>query len=221
MFTRILVPTDFSPCADVALNHARAIADKFGASLHLLHVVRDPVTTAMAGVESADHHYAAHYFDGVPNLIELRDVLLREAGMQIARRIAALDRTGVPAAGEAVIGFGVRTVVEFAAAYGADLIVMGTHGGGMSQLPIGRFAGRTIRTAPCAVMIISEGRARTSRPNTKGPLEEARHDIRRTEELGANKGALSQSGLIRRALESCHPILAASISSSLAPASAA
>jgi len=157
MFTRILVATDFSPCADVALNHARAIAEKFRASLHLLHVVRDPVTTAMTGVESADHHYAAHYFDGVPNLVELRDVLLRDAARQMMRRIAALDRTGVHAAGEAVIGLGVRTVVEFAESYGADLIVMGTHGGGMSQLPIGRFAGRVIRNARCAVMSVCEG----------------------------------------------------------------
>jgi len=159
MFTRILVATDFSPCADAALNYAREIADKFRASLHLLHVVRDPVTTAMTGVESADHHYAAHYFDGVPNLVELRDVLLRDAARQMMRRIAALDRTGVHAAGEAVIGLGVRTVVEFAESYGADLIVMGTHGGGMSQLPIGRFARRVIRNAPCTVISVCEGAA--------------------------------------------------------------
>jgi hypothetical protein len=152
----------------------------------------------MTGVESLDHHYAAHYFDGVPELVELRDVLLREAGRQIVQRITALDGTGLHAAGEVVIGFGVRTVVEYAKSCGADLIVMGTHGGGMSQLPIGRFAGRVIRTAPCAVMSVCEGRAKRSCPDTKGQLEDTGDEIRRTGELRANEGALSESELTPR-----------------------
>src|SRR4029453_19227309 len=44
IFTRILVPTDFSAAADAALEFARMLADEFGASLHLLHVLEDPMT---------------------------------------------------------------------------------------------------------------------------------------------------------------------------------
>ena len=38
----ILAPTDFSETSRVALNHATALAERFDASLHLLHVLPDP-----------------------------------------------------------------------------------------------------------------------------------------------------------------------------------
>ena len=38
----ILVPTDFSAPAERALAYARNLADAYGASLHLLHVIEDP-----------------------------------------------------------------------------------------------------------------------------------------------------------------------------------
>src|SRR5215471_9219054 len=38
---RILVPTDFSKHSHNALTYAAAFAEKFGAELHLLHVVQD------------------------------------------------------------------------------------------------------------------------------------------------------------------------------------
>ena len=39
---RILVPTDFSEFSRPAMQHGCAIAARFGAELHLLHVVPDP-----------------------------------------------------------------------------------------------------------------------------------------------------------------------------------
>ena len=36
---RILVPTDFSEPAEAALRYARALAEEFGSTLHLMHVV--------------------------------------------------------------------------------------------------------------------------------------------------------------------------------------
>lgn len=38
MFQRILVPVDFTPCSDAALDHALVIADAWGAEVELLHV---------------------------------------------------------------------------------------------------------------------------------------------------------------------------------------
>ena len=38
----ILVPTDFSPPPERALAYARSLAEAYGATLHLLHVIEDP-----------------------------------------------------------------------------------------------------------------------------------------------------------------------------------
>ena len=40
---RILFPTDFSACAEGAYRHAAWLAERFGAELHVLHVVEDDV----------------------------------------------------------------------------------------------------------------------------------------------------------------------------------
>jgi len=36
---KLLFPTDFSKCADQALNHAVFYAEKYGAELHILHAI--------------------------------------------------------------------------------------------------------------------------------------------------------------------------------------
>ena len=51
MFTRILVPTDFSEPSEAALDYARALAGKFGASLHVLHVFDAPFAAGAVSPE--------------------------------------------------------------------------------------------------------------------------------------------------------------------------
>jgi Universal stress protein family len=52
MFTRILVPTDFSEPSDAALEYARGFSLAFGASLHVLHVIEAPCTTGSPEAEA-------------------------------------------------------------------------------------------------------------------------------------------------------------------------
>ena len=49
---RILVPTDFSEAANAARNSATVLADAFGATLHVLHVIPDPLAAGW-GVDAA------------------------------------------------------------------------------------------------------------------------------------------------------------------------
>ena len=66
--TRILVPTDFSATADAALDYAFVFAERFGASVELLHVLDDPfVTDGMA---------AEAYISEAPGL---RSAMLQDA----------------------------------------------------------------------------------------------------------------------------------------------
>ena len=142
-FTTIIVPTDFSRASDAALGYARMLAARFGASLHLLHVVDEP--------GSWSEVYAA-----IP---DIRDRLSADA----ARRLEAMASCLPPpvrASSAVVCGAPVPSIVKEAETRGADLIVMGTHGRrGMGHLLLGSVAERVVRLAPCPVLTVRESRA--------------------------------------------------------------
>jgi len=145
--TRILVPTDFSATADAALDYAYVMAERFGASLELLHVLDDPfVVDGMA---------AEAYVSEAP---ALRTAMLQEAQERLRHRASA--REAMPTIGtEVLFGHGARTIAEYAAERGADLIVMGTHGRtGFAHLLLGSVAEQLVRTAPCPVLTVRQPR---------------------------------------------------------------
>jgi nucleotide-binding universal stress UspA family protein len=152
MFKRILVPVDFSAPSDAALDYARDVAARFGASLHLLHVAEDPYRAL----------YSAEVF--VPEMENLRDEILEDATGRLRDRLREWDFDAVPVTVEAIIGTPAGSIVEYAAGHDIDLIVMGTHGrGGMSHLLMGSVAERVVRTAGCPVLTVRQARATTAK----------------------------------------------------------
>ena len=144
--TRILVPTDFSTTSDHALEYARRLAESFGASLHLAHAFEDPYTTAA---------FAAELYTPLP--IFMRDQGVLDAEARLSERLPQEDRRRFRGTAEVVTGSPARAIGGYAAALGADLIVMGTHGrGGMAHLLLGSVAEQVVRTSPCAVLTIRE-----------------------------------------------------------------
>ena len=142
MFSRILVPTDFSATSDAALSCARVLADKFGASLHLLHVLEDPFTVG-ALVGSGE----------IPDAPELRAALLKDAETKLAHRLTAHDRQQLRATTQVIVGSPALTIVDYASNGHMNLIVMGTHGRtGMAHLLMGSVAERVVRLASCPVL---------------------------------------------------------------------
>jgi nucleotide-binding universal stress UspA family protein len=156
MFTRILVPIDFSPPSNAALEYARTVAARFGASLHLLHVADDPYRAL----------YSAEVF--VPEMEGLRDEILADATARLQRQLRMGDIQQLAATVQAIVGTPAASIVEYAEAHDIDLIVMGTHGrGGMSHLLMGSVAERVVRTAPCPVLTVRgvpKAAARTEAP---------------------------------------------------------
>jgi nucleotide-binding universal stress UspA family protein len=145
MFKRILVPIDFSPPSDAALEYARTIATRFGASLHLFHVAQDP--------------YQAFYPTEVyvPAMEGVRDEIAAESLKRLTERLRASDVTDLQATADVVIGTPAWSIVEYASGHEIDLIVMGTHGrGGMSHLLMGSVAERVVRTAACPVLTVRQ-----------------------------------------------------------------
>ena len=150
--TRILVPTDFSATADAALDYAFGLAERFGASLQLLHVVDDPFVYEGMSAEA--------YITEAPMI---RTAMLQDAREKLGRR--AGTRGGVGVESEVLFGHGARTIAEYAAERGIDLIVMGTHGRtGLAHVLIGSVAERVVRTAPCPVLTVRHQEAKGVRP---------------------------------------------------------
>jgi nucleotide-binding universal stress UspA family protein len=140
--TRILVATDFSAASGAALAFARTLASRFGASLHLLHVLEDPYVTGAFAPEV----YA-------PPPAGLRESWLRSAEGTMAMLVTETDKAAFNITTDVVFGPIALTIVERASQIGADLIVMGTHGrGGVAHLLMGSVAERVVRTAGCPVL---------------------------------------------------------------------
>ncbi len=143
MFTRILVPTDFSEPSDAALDYARALAEKFGASLHLLHII-EPHTSGP---------FSNELYIG-PSMYEVQ---VKEAQSKLAVRVPPADRARYGATTEVMTGMSADTIVAFAGDQSVDLIVMGTHGRtGLAHLLMGSVAEHVVRTAPCPVLTVRQ-----------------------------------------------------------------
>ena len=142
---RILVPTDFSPASDIALQYAIDLTERFDARIHLLHVIDDT-------------SFAAAYPDGVyVEIPGLRVRLINEATEQLSKPVARCTAAGLEATAEVIVGHPARTIVKTATSQGTDVIVMGTHGrGAFAHLVLGSVAERVVRTAPCAVLTVRD-----------------------------------------------------------------
>jgi nucleotide-binding universal stress UspA family protein len=140
-FRRILVPTDFGAASDAALDCARTIAARFGASLHLLHVLDD------VGSGAIDSDMFATQSP------EARSTRLNDARERLKHRVSDRDRARLRATTEVLFGASAQMITDYALDNGFDLIVMGTHGRtGMAHLLVGSVAERVVRTATCPVI---------------------------------------------------------------------
>jgi universal stress protein A len=136
LITRILVPTDFSRPSERALDYAHDLAQRFGASLHLLHVVNRP----LLGEGLAAEAYRSEKFES--DMVRGTESRLRK----LAPDAAATD---------VVFGYTAKAIVDWASRVDADLIVMGSHGRtGMAHLMLGSVAEAVVRTAQCPVLTV-------------------------------------------------------------------
>jgi nucleotide-binding universal stress UspA family protein len=149
-FTRILVPTDFSPASAAAFATATELAEPFRASITLLHVLEDPYATSA---------YAAEVYGYLPQ--GLKETWQRNAEAHLLKVLPAEERDRIGASSEVVFGSPAQAIVEHAEGRGFDLIVMGTHGrSGVAHLLLGSVAERVVRTAPCPVLTVRDSTAK-------------------------------------------------------------
>ncbi len=137
----ILVPTDFSECAESATQVAHAIALKSDAHIYFLHMFTDywePVHVP----QSSDHIIARHPKEGI-----------RRARLE--KLVEAAESDGIEASSIFVYDHGTEKVSDYLESYDIDLVVMGTHGiGGLKEWVTGSNAKYVARHSTIPVLVI-------------------------------------------------------------------
>ena len=157
MIDKIIVPIDFSDASEHAARYAAKLSRRLNASVHLIHVLEEmPVSPgplefyAGESPEAREERYQC---------ARRRLNALAESVATYATRVTIEVRSGAIAES---IG---RAVVD----YGADLVVMSTHGRtGMSHLLMGSVAEKVIQNARCPVLAIRDcGQVHTHLPQVE------------------------------------------------------
>jgi nucleotide-binding universal stress UspA family protein len=145
MFSKIVVPVDFSEYTDEILAYASEIANRFNASVHLIHVI--PTMDYFTPYES---FMAAEYMESMQ----------KDVKGEIAKQLesAAAEVTAASVTKSVRTGSAFIEITEYADSVGADLIVMGTHGrGGLEHMLLGSVAEKVVRKSSCPVLTIRPG----------------------------------------------------------------
>ncbi|MFB6084961.1 MAG: universal stress protein [Halorientalis sp.] len=137
-YERILVPTDGSEGADVAVDCATDLARTYGATLHAVSVVDTGATAPDVQFGTIADQLRNHATDAVEAVADAAD----EAGVG-ETETAVLEGRPYDA---------IRTYVDEA---DVDLIVMGTHGrSGIDRYLLGSVAEKLVRTASVPVLTV-------------------------------------------------------------------
>jgi len=140
MYDEILVPTDGSPAADAAVEHAVTLADRFDATLHALYVVD---ATAYSAIEAGTDIVA--------------EALETEGEDAVSRIAEAADDADLPVVESVTSGTAYRSILEYADGNDIDMIVMGTHGRrGLDRYLLGSVTERVVRSANQPVLTVRD-----------------------------------------------------------------
>lgn len=147
----ILVPIDFSEECYRALEFAVPLAQRFGAAVHVVHV-----------------------YEGARQLSSIATTAVLWSDAELARRLVSdAQRCSVPLRAEDChirLGKPSKEIIAVATDLKADLIVIATSGhSGFKHLALGSTAERTVRHAPCPVLVV--------RAATRGPIKTAMEGI--------------------------------------------
>jgi nucleotide-binding universal stress UspA family protein len=141
---KILVPVDFSPASEKALQYGLSLAAQFSSEILLMHVVEAPFYPTELGY--------------VPVEVESLNKGIKQAA---EKEMARWSQEHVPADVEVQtlirVGHPYQEITQAARKLGADLIVVSTHGyTGLKHVFLGSTAERIVRHAGCPVLVVRE-----------------------------------------------------------------
>lgn len=142
MYKVVVVGTDGSPTADVAVQAAADIARSWGSELHIVTAARAP----KSGMAAAT---------GAP-LVDTGagQALAEEAAQQVVARTLDAVGSGLKVEAHAVGGNADDVILQTAREVGADLIVVGSKGMQGARRYLGSVPNSVAHAAHCAVLIV-------------------------------------------------------------------
>jgi len=140
----ILLPTDFSGCANYALPYAAVIARATGARIVCVHVVETVVpTVGYAGLA-----------EPMP-IADISEQLEDSAERELPRLTDCEELNGLDVEEVIVHGDAAAEIVQVAEERAADLIVISSHGRtGLGRIIFGSTAEAVVRHASCPVLVV-------------------------------------------------------------------
>ena len=149
MYKKILVPLDGSHTSKRGLTEAIRLAKHHGATVRLIHVVDVFIVTPT--LESG------RYVDDIQKSFrEDGGRLLKKAEALVLKHGLTVDSVMF----EVVGGHAAGIIVEQAKKWGADIIVLGTHGRrGVRRLVMGSDAEEVVRTSPVPILLVRPKRS--------------------------------------------------------------
>ena len=140
----ILIPIDFSQHSLSAARTGCFIAKKNDATVHLVHIVKTPEDWEILSEAQQNRNIEIQN-----KIAEAEEEARRFAKLPIFENLTVIPRVfgGVP----------YKSILEYAAAFKIDLIIMGAHGqSGLSHLFIGSTAQKVLRDADCLVLSVKK-----------------------------------------------------------------
>jgi nucleotide-binding universal stress UspA family protein len=138
--SRILLAVDFSPHSDAAVEITADVAERFSASVDVVHAF----------------DFAADYRGYLAALaIDAERKIERNIYEQLSAIRSRLEQRGIRAHANLRFGHPASAIADEARQVECQLIVMGTRGlTGLSHVLLGSVAERTLRAAPCSVLCV-------------------------------------------------------------------
>ncbi|SFG89872.1 universal stress protein [Pedobacter insulae] len=141
-FKKILIAVDNSVCSELAAKAGYELASKFNAEVALVNII-EPAPASV----NPDFTLAPVFLEAYDNSKENSHLLLEE--------IANKHGMGIATTYLSIIDTATHGIIQQADEWGAELIVIGTHGrGGIYHFLMGSVAEHVARKSACPVMII-------------------------------------------------------------------
>ncbi len=151
MYETIVVGTDGSETAGVAVQHAATLAKSTGATLHIVHAFR-PVLLSEAGMSA---------MSGGPTIdvVSVNEGIAENAADVCAKAASSAERSGLKVESHTSSGDPCDALITIAQDVGADLIVVGNRGmTGVKRFVLGSVPNKIAHHAPCSVLIVDTTR---------------------------------------------------------------